>query len=431
MLNLVCRYPQSNDRPVWEPFCKEAGQPCPLGSWYAHNIAQWGLREKHLGLVSIPLALVDPVGSCPASAHMLQGGQQHVGVGLEMALELARGAFLIKKKRGFSDAIKQLLEKAHRRAISAVLPESGVSGGGKKDHHDGNSKRASALVPVGAARSADHTNAYAAAKQRLSPTFGVVFEDPLWVPGGFESRLVLRGPKGVRDGKGEVLCLMFGNGGRPTFSKPCNAVVHDKDEKGVWIMHSRSKPQQAKNSQGVRVGSGAVEGVIMPAFKGASDLLCLDGGAGGNTNNHNTDVVAVQLARCSKTAESQQWLISNINGKTRISPRHTARRTAAAGSVGGRTTASASATASASCLKGGEIDVNARANSACNAAGAVGTNKCPIPLVLAFCGNGPPLQHDDVPPEAEYQWDAFHPMFIGGGGLRPTLDFELAMQPNQ
>ena len=77
---------------------QQAGQPCPLGSWYAHNIAQWGVREKNLGLVSLPLALVDPVVSCPVSTYMLRGGKR-AGIGLDQAMELARGV---------SDAINKI-----------------------------------------------------------------------------------------------------------------------------------------------------------------------------------------------------------------------------------------------------------------------------------------------------------------------------------
>jgi hypothetical protein len=106
MLELVCKWPQSDQREVWQPFCNEVKQPCPLSGWYSHAVVQWGFQQHknvHLGLLALPLALVDPVASCPRSRNMLKQS----GLELAAALELARGAFLIRTRARQSNSARR------------------------------------------------------------------------------------------------------------------------------------------------------------------------------------------------------------------------------------------------------------------------------------------------------------------------------------
>ena len=338
---------------------------------------------------------------------------------------------------GSSDTLEQLFEKASRIALQLLPPEDSSN---SSNAHSSRANLPAALVPIGGPRNVQEAAAYAAVVKQLtpppsasSPPSALAVGDPLWVPGGHESRLVL-GATAVRDGKGNRLCLMFGNRGTPVFSKPCEQVRHDKDEKGVWILHSILQPATARSALGVGVGAGTVEGVIIPAFKGASEVLCLDSGVDGTTahahahaagmragikprvdNGHDAAHSAVTLTRCSRDSASQRWTVTNINGKTAIFP------SIPAGSNGGN------GGGEQRCLTGGGVSEMRNIACTANNGAGVGTNKCPIPLVLSSPGSPSAGRCGDG--ENQYEWEATHPMFIGGGGLRATLPFEIAMQP--
>ena len=100
---------------------------------------------------------------------------------------------------GSSDTLEQLFEKASRIAFEDSSNSSNA--------HSSRANLPAALVPIGGPRNVQEAAAYAAVVKQLtppsasSPPSALAVGDPLWVPGGHESRLVL-GATAVRDGKG-------------------------------------------------------------------------------------------------------------------------------------------------------------------------------------------------------------------------------------
>jgi hypothetical protein len=83
LLGLVCKYPKSDERAVWGPYCTDAGQPCPLSAWYSHPPLSWAFRHR-LGMVMLPAALFDPIGDCPCA-----GGPHTTGTGTLLPISAA------------------------------------------------------------------------------------------------------------------------------------------------------------------------------------------------------------------------------------------------------------------------------------------------------------------------------------------------------
>lgn len=68
ILDFVFQYPKSNDRAIWGPYCTDAGQPCPLNSWYSHPPLAWAFKQR-LDIVILPAAFFDPTSECPCSTQ--------------------------------------------------------------------------------------------------------------------------------------------------------------------------------------------------------------------------------------------------------------------------------------------------------------------------------------------------------------------------